>query len=220
MYFPRYRRWIWWALWLLVAPLRPLLCRLRVQGVENLPKRGGAVVACNHTMGPDYILLAMASPRELMFMAKAEIFRWNRLLTWVLRASGVFPVERGKNDQMAIATAVDLVRRGHLIAMFPEGTRSRTNRLMRGRTGAARIAMAAGRPIIPVAVANAEAVFRRRSLWPPLVTVSFGRPVYWAANGDEGTNARMYTDRVMAEIAAMLPPEQRGVYGDMDESDR
>jgi 1-acyl-sn-glycerol-3-phosphate acyltransferase len=68
MRFPRYRRWIWWALWLLVAPLRPLVCRLRVPGLGHVPRQGGAVVACNHTMGPDYVLLALASPRELMFM--------------------------------------------------------------------------------------------------------------------------------------------------------
>ncbi len=220
MRWPRYRRWIWWGLWLLVAPFRPFFCRLRIEGLENLPRAGGAVVACNHTMGPDYVLLAISSPRELMFMAKAEIFHWNWLLTATLRAGGVFPVERGKNDQVAIETAVELVRTGHLIAMFPEGTRSRTNSLMRGKTGAARIALAADRPIVPVAVANANAVFRRRTFWPPVVTVTFGRPVYWARNGDEATTARLYTDTVMAEIARLLPPEQRGMYGEANNDRR
>ena len=214
MRWPRYRRWIWWFFWGLLTLVRPLLCRLRVEGLEHLPERGGAVVACNHTMGPDYVLLAYASPRELMFMAKAEVFQWNWLLTAILRAGGVFPVQRGRNDHGAIATAVDLARTGNLIAMFPEGTRSRTDQLQRGKTGAARIALAAGMPVIPVAVANATAIFKRRSLMPPIVTVRFGPAVQWSRNGDDATAARHYTETVMAEIARLLPPEQRGVYAD------
>jgi 1-acyl-sn-glycerol-3-phosphate acyltransferase len=214
MRWPRYRRWIWWFFWLLLTPIRPFVCRLRVEGVEHLPRQGGAVVACNHTMGPDFVLLAYASPRELLFMAKAEAFQWHWLLSAILRAGGVFPVQRGKSDQAAIDTAVELVAAGNLIAMFPEGTRSRTGRLQRGKTGAARIALAAGTPIIPAAVTNARAVLKRRTLWPPVVTVRFGPPVHWAQNGDEATTVRLYTDTVMGEIARMLPPEQRGVYGD------
>jgi len=220
MYWPRYRRWIWWFFWLLLTLVRPLLCRLRVEGLDNLPKRGGAVVACNHTMGPDYVLLAYSSPRELMFMAKAEVFQWHWLVSAILRAGGVFPVQRGKNDQGAIETAVVLARMGNLIAMFPEGTRSRTDQLMRGKTGAARIALAAGVPVIPVAVANATAIVKRRTFWPPVVTVRFGPPVYWARNGDEATTVRFYTDTVMTEIARLLPPGQRGVYGEAVDEER
>lgn len=219
MRWPRYRRWAWWLLWPLIALLRPLICRLKVEGVEHIPAKGGAVIACNHTTGPDYLLLALASPRELHFMAKAEIFNWNPVLTFLLRAAGVFPVRRGQGDQSAVGNAALIARQGNLVAMFPEGTRSRTGQLMRGKTGAARIALAAGVPIIPAAVINAPAIFKRRGLRRPLVTVRFGEPVCWPATSD-GPDvygaAGDYTDEIMQRIAHLLPSSLRGVYGNGD----
>src|SRR4051794_38880618 len=92
------RRWVWWTCWGLSWLVQPLLCRLKIEGRENIPASGGAIVACNHNFGPDFILLGMASPRELCFMAKAEAFEWNPILTAILRGGGVFPVHRGKGD--------------------------------------------------------------------------------------------------------------------------
>jgi 1-acyl-sn-glycerol-3-phosphate acyltransferase len=212
---PKYRRWIWWVGWFLMGLVRPMLCRLQVEGRENVPISSGAVVASNHSYGPDYILLAFSSPRELWFMAKSEIFSWNPLLAAVLRAAGVFPVQRGKSDTAAIDTAVKLVMDNHLIAMFPEGTRSKSGVLMTGKTGAARIALAADAPIVPVAVINSAAVFKRKGWRRPLVTVRFGKPICWQAKdgADEAETARAFMDTVMREIASMLPQEFRGEYG-------
>jgi 1-acyl-sn-glycerol-3-phosphate acyltransferase len=213
---PRYRRWIWWVFWALVTIIRPLFCRFRIEGQANLPQQGGAVVASNHNYGPDFVFLAVASPRELRFMAKAEAFAWNPLLAAILRAGGVFPVKRGSGDTGAIDTAVDLARAGNLIAMFPEGTRSKSGRLLRGKTGAARIALAAGVPIVPVAITNTAQLFKRQGWRRPLVTVHFGKPIAWDVsshdNDDDSEIARAYTDVVMGEIAAMLPEELRGEY--------
>ncbi len=202
---PRYRRWIWWVCWALVTLARPLFCRFRIVGQENLPYQSGAVIASNHNYGPDYIFLSIASPRELRFMAKAEAFAWHPLLRAVLLAGGVFPVKRGKGDTAAIETAVELARAGDLIAMFPEGTRSKNGALLRGKTGAARIALAANVPIIPVAITNTAQVFRRKSWRRPLVTVQFGKPLLWDARrhgeADDAEVARAYTDLIMREIA-------------------
>jgi 1-acyl-sn-glycerol-3-phosphate acyltransferase len=214
---PSYRRWIWWVCWAFISILRPLFCRLRVEGRENLLVTSGAVVASNHNFGPDFIFLAICSPRELCFMAKAEAFSWNPILTSILRAGGVFPVKRGMGDSVAIETAVDLAKEGNLIAMFPEGTRSQTGVLMRGKTGAARIALAADVPVVPAVVVNSALVLRRKGWRRPLVTVKFGKPVIWNDSGhrdggDEGEIARAYTDAVMHEIAKMLPDELRGEY--------
>jgi 1-acyl-sn-glycerol-3-phosphate acyltransferase len=177
----------------------------------------GAVLASNHNYGPDFVLLAFASPREVCFMAKAEAFTWNPLLSAVLHAGGVFPVQRGKGDSAAIDTAVQLAEEGNLIAMFPEGTRSKNGALMRGKTGAARIALAAGVPIVPAVVTNSAAVLKRKGWRRPLVTVRFGKPITWQSTAqndeDEAETARAYTDAVMGEIAAMLPKELRGEYG-------
>ena len=214
---PRYRRWIWWVCWAIVMLIRPLFCRLQIIGRENLPEESGAVVASNHNYGPDFILLAIASPRELCFMAKAEVFRWHPVLAAVLRSFGVFPVHRGKGDSVAIDTAVELAREGNLIAMFPEGTRSKTGTLMRGKSGAARIALAADVPIVPTAVTNSTKVFKHLPWQRPLVTVQFGKPLHWHIGShsadDEGEAARSYMDAVMGEIALMLPEELRGEHG-------
>lgn len=218
-FLPRYRRWIWWVGWSLAMLLRPFLFRLKVEGRENLPRQGGAVVASNHNYGPDFIFLGISSPRELSFMAKAEAFAWNPILAALLRAGGVFPVNRGKGDTVAIETAVELAKQGNLIAMFPEGTRSKSGALMRGKTGAARIALVADVPVVPAAVMNSAAVLGRKSWRRPLVTVRFGKPIEWAQHDPEGENgeaAREYTDLVMAEIAAMLPQELRGDYAEVE----
>src|SRR5215203_1232649 len=120
------RRWVWLICKGLVWAIHPLFCRLTIEGQENLPAQGGGVVACNHNYGPDFIVLGLSSPRELCFMAKAEAFEMNSLLSAVLRAGGVFPVKRGKGDSGAIDTAVELAENGDLVAMFPEGTRSKS----------------------------------------------------------------------------------------------
>jgi 1-acyl-sn-glycerol-3-phosphate acyltransferase len=179
----------------------------------------GAVIACNHSYGPDYALLAFACPRDVCFMAKAEVFTWNPIISAILRAGGVFPVKRGKGDTVAIDTAVQLAEEGNLIAMFPEGTRSKDGQLMRGKTGAARIALAAGVPIVPAVVINSAAVFKRKGWQRPVVTVRFAKPVSWQANPtqngeDDPEIARAYIDSVMGEIARMLPQELRGEYAD------
>jgi 1-acyl-sn-glycerol-3-phosphate acyltransferase len=214
---PRYRRWLWWLVWGLVSLIRPLFCRLHIEGRENLPVTGGAVVASNHNYGPDFLFLGICSPRELSFMAKAEAFAWHPLLAALLHAGGAFPVQRGKGDSAAIQTAVELARQGNLIAMFPEGTRSKDGILMRGKTGAARIALAAGVYVVPAIVTNSALVLKRKSWRRPLVTVRFGKPITWQAgveeNGEENETARAYTDEIMLEIANMLPPELRGEYG-------
>lgn len=208
---PKFRSKLWMGLWWFVNLFRPLVCKLRVEGQEHVPMTSGAVVACNHTVGADFVFLAYCSPRELKYMTKAEAFTWNPLLSWLLKSSGAFPVRRGQSDQAAIDTAVDLAKTGSLIAMFPEGTRSRSQTLMRARSGAARIALAAGVPIVPTVVIGAPAVMKRRSWRRPEVTVRFGPPVVWSNDGDVDA-ARTYIDTVMVAIADMLPPEQRGVY--------
>ena len=96
------RRWVWWTCYGLAWLVQPLLCRLQIEGRENIPATGGAVVACNHNYGPDFVLLGMASTRELRFMAKAEAFAWHPILAAILRGGGVFPVQRGKGDSGAM----------------------------------------------------------------------------------------------------------------------
>ena len=159
-------------------PVLRLVYRLRQRGVENLPKEGGFVLACNHVSSFDPWPLGMPlwPKRQLRFMAKSELYWWP--LTIVLNGAGAFPVRRGQRDAQAIETAVELVREGNVVAMFPEGTR-RTKGLVkrfeaRPRSGAARIALEGGVPLVPAAVAGTDGLTRLAPLrvaYGPLVDI-------------------------------------------------
>lgn len=173
-------------------PVR-LLYRLRARGRENVPRRGGAVLASNHVSNfdPWPLGLPLFPRRYLRFMAKSELYWWP--LTWVLKGGGAFPVRRGERDLEAIETAVRLCREGELVVMFPEGTRRRKGLRKkweaRPHTGAARIAIEAGVPLIPAAVKGTDRLARLGPL-----RVVYGEAM---APGDDPSET---TERLMAEI--------------------
>jgi 1-acyl-sn-glycerol-3-phosphate acyltransferase len=180
------------------------LYRLRAKGLENLPSAGGYVLACNHVSSFDPWPLGMPLwPRkQLRFMAKSELYWWP--LTYVLDGAGAFPVRRGQRDTQAIETAVELVRAGHVVAMFPEGTR-RTKGLVkkfeaRPRSGAARIALEAGVPLVPAAVGGTDGLRSFRK-----VRVAYGTPVEIDdLRGQEiAAAAHEATQRLMEKIYAL-----------------
>jgi 1-acyl-sn-glycerol-3-phosphate acyltransferase len=182
-------------------PLLHLVYRLEASGLENLPAAGGFVLACNHVSSFDPWPLGMPlwPKRQLRFMAKSELYWWP--LTIVLNGAGAFPVRRGQRDAQAIETAVELVREGNVVAMFPEGTR-RTKGLVkrfeaRPRTGAARIALEGGVPLVPAAVAGTDGLTRLRPL-----RVAYGPPVDIddLRGEDVATAAPEATDRLMERI--------------------
>ena len=178
---------------LLSWPIFHGLYRLEARGQENLPRDGGYVLAANHVsnLDPWPLGLPLWPRRFLRFMAKSELYWWP--LRHVLNGGGAFPVRRGQADEEAIATAVALARDGHVIAMFPEGTRQkkglRKKWQARPRTGAARIALDAEVPIVPAAIKGTDGLARFGKL-----KVAYGEPL-----PPEGT-ARELTDRLMAEI--------------------
>ena len=164
------------AIALLTWPVLRGLYRLRARGLENLPAEGGFVLACNHvsSLDPWPLGLPLWPHRFLRFMAKSELYWWP--LTYVLDGAGAFPVRRGQRDTQAIETAVALVREGHPVAMFPEGTRRAKGLVKRfearPRSGAARIALEADAPLVPAAVAGTDGLLRLRRL-----RVAYGSPV-------------------------------------------
>jgi 1-acyl-sn-glycerol-3-phosphate acyltransferase len=194
-------------LYLLVAaisvPVVRLGFRLRARGTENLPD-GGFVLAANHTSNfdPWPLGLPLFPQRQLRFMAKSELF--NPLLGPILRGGGAFPVRRGEGDLDAIRRAVELVLDGEIVVMFPEGTRRakglRKKHEARAHTGAARIALTAGAPLVPAAIAGTDRLTRL----PPL-RVAYGPPVPLDDLAGEEIKgaAREATDRLMAEIGRL-----------------
>ena len=175
--------------------------RLSARGTENLPTSGGFVLACNHVsnLDPWPLGLPLWPRRFLRFMAKSELYWWP--LRLILDGGGAFPVHRGRGDTEAIETAVGLVREGHVVAMFPEGTR-RTKGLVkkheaRPRSGAARIAIEAGVPLVPAAVKGTDRLTRLAKL-----SVAYGEPILLddLAGHELGDAARHATERLMERI--------------------
>jgi 1-acyl-sn-glycerol-3-phosphate acyltransferase len=155
-------------------------------------------------MGPDFLVVGYATPHQVYFMAKQELFEVHPLLTWLFRRTGVFPIRRGETDLTAVNHAIGLVKSGCVLGMFPEGTRSRTGQLQRGRSGAAHIAIQAQAPVVPAYVHNAEPIFRRRnwlSFKPrAVVTVRFGAPLPPPSMTD-ARGLRQYTRQIMQAIS-------------------
>jgi 1-acyl-sn-glycerol-3-phosphate acyltransferase len=179
------------------------LYRLRTQGLEHLPE-GGFVLAANHTSNfdPWPLGIPLWPERQLRFMAKSELF--NPILTPLLRGGGAFKVRRGEGDVEAMRTAVQLVRDGEIVVMFPEGTRRkkglRKKRAPRPHTGAARIALTSGAPLVPAAIAGTD----RLSRLAPL-RVAYGSPVDLSDLGgmDVKQASTIATDRLMGAIGKL-----------------
>jgi len=179
--------------------------RLRARGLDQLPAHGGFVLACNHVSSLDPWPLGMPLwPRRwLRFMAKSELYWWP--LRLVLNGAGAFPVHRGQTDVAAMETAVRLAREGNVVAMFPEGTR-RVKGLVkrheaRPRSGAARIALDAGVPLVPAAVSGTDRLLR---LGP--MRIAYGAPVDiddLRGARDRRSAAREATERLMAGITEL-----------------
>ncbi len=200
--------------------LRPLFCGLRVEGAENVPREGGVVLACNHPGGMDSFVLGFACPRQVFYMAKRELFNVHPVMTFLLYRIGAFPINRGARDTEAIEYSVALLKQGRVVGMFPEGTRNRGKPMRRGKSGAVRIAIDAGVPVVPVAVLEIPHLhknwlnpFKRTRL-----SVQFGQPTLFPAGTME--EVQEYTTKIMQEVARMMPPELRGYYGEAPASSR
>jgi 1-acyl-sn-glycerol-3-phosphate acyltransferase len=186
---------------ILSRPILYWLFRLRVRGLENVPASGGYVLACNHvsSFDPWPLGLPLWPRRMLRFMAKSELYWWP--LRLVLDNAGAFPVRRGRADVEAIQTAVALARDGEVVAMFPEGTRRRKGLVKRfearPRSGAARIALEAGVPLVPAAVAGTDRLSR---LGP--IRIAYGPPIDVDDLRDKELReaAHEATDRLMERI--------------------
>jgi 1-acyl-sn-glycerol-3-phosphate acyltransferase len=149
---------------------------LRVRGREYVPRTGAAIIVCNHLSLVDPFVVGYASERIVNFMGKEELFRVP-VVGFLIRKVGGFPVDRSRRDPAAMRTALQVLRSGELLGMFPEGTRSTTGNMLEFRTGAARLAARTEVPLIPVAVHNTnKAMPPGKLLRPARIAVRFGEP--------------------------------------------
>jgi 1-acyl-sn-glycerol-3-phosphate acyltransferase len=191
--------------------------RPKVEGLEHVPAAGGAILAGNHLSVADELFLGSVVPRHIAFWAKAEYFTGTGikglLSRQIIGGLGAIRVERagGRAALAAFDGAVPVLKAGDLVAIYPEGTRSPDGRLYRGRTGTARLALAAGVPIIPVGVLGTDKVqpigVRVPRLGAGPVTLRFGKPIETTGRADDRTSLRNLTDELMAEIQKLTGQE-------------
>ncbi|PZF86204.1 lysophospholipid acyltransferase family protein [Micromonospora deserti] len=202
---------------LTVAPALRLAFRPTVEGLEHVPATGGAIFAGNHLSVADELFLGTVVPRHLAFWAKSEYFTGTGVKgsfsKFVLTGLGAIPVERagGRAALSAFDAAIPALKGGDLVVVYPEGTRSPDGRLYRGRTGAARLALASGVPIIPVGMIGTDRVQPIGARVPRpgtgKITVRFGKPLDFTGRPDDRTSLRAITDEVMSEIQKLTGQE-------------
>jgi 1-acyl-sn-glycerol-3-phosphate acyltransferase len=183
-----------------------LVMDFKASGAEHIPTEGPVVQAPNHLTNFDVFPIQLSISRPIFAMAKSELHE-NLILDMALRQLGSFPVYRGEKDQWAIRHAQKVLEHRQILGMFPEGTRSKGRGLRAGKTGAARLALWANCPIIPLAIDGTHKMFERFPRRTP-VTIRIGEPIY----PQPKETALALTDRLMFTLADMLPNELRGVY--------
>jgi len=202
---------VWHVLDALARVLLTLAFRVRWIGVKNLPRTGPALLASNHVSPLDPIIIALAPSargRTLNFLAAAEFFD-RPVIGWLLRALHQIPVRRGAADWQALDDLADVVRHGSLAGIFPEGRIGDGISLGRGHRGAARLALAADVPVIPIAIWGTHIRWPRtgpRAMRPirPRVTIVFGEPIPAQGSPRDREAVRALTARIMASIDANL----------------
>ena len=168
-------------------------------GREYVPRKGPAIIASNHRSFFDPFLIACMARRPMYYVAKRELFEIHPALSWLLRTLGAFPVDRGRGDRDTIATAKELLARGELVLIFPEGTRTRPGPLATPKRGVGRLALETGAPVIPVAIIGTEAIRRGWRMRPHKVRVRAGRELQFPqVDCSTPAAAAVVTERVWA----------------------
>jgi 1-acyl-sn-glycerol-3-phosphate acyltransferase len=186
--------------------------RVHLRGRQNVPTKGPYIIASNHLSWTDIPLVPAYLPGKVIYMAKEEAFLSK--IGWLVRFLGAFPVKRGEGDRQAIRAADEQLKKGNVLVIFPEGTRSKTRTLAKAHAGLGMIALRSGVPVIPVAISGSENMLKK---FGAQITISYGEPIILKPKGAKITREDIdnATEEVMHKIAAMLPPSYRGVYADI-----
>ena len=194
------------------------LLNLEVMGLENVPLEGPLILMINHTSLLDPAMAGGVMPREVVAMSKIENFR-DPILGIIVRLYGAFPVRRGEMDLRALRQSLEVLRNGEVLLMAPEGTRSKECRLQPGHDGMTFMARRANAPVLPMAIAGVKDFGSNlKRLRRTDVKVVIGKPFRFQLSGKKVRRDVLHqmTEESMYQLAAILPPEYRGVYSDLD----
>jgi 1-acyl-sn-glycerol-3-phosphate acyltransferase len=200
------------------------MSRISIEGaIDEIPRDGPLIIAANHASNLDApVLGAWLIPRlgrRIHWLGKRELFAWP-IVGWVAANGGVHPVDRDSADVEAFRLASRILEGGHILFVFPEGTRSPDGALQEARDGVALLALRSGAPIVPIGIGGSNRVWPKGQRVPHPgghVVVRVGRPFRPSDELPAGTDRRvakpLVTNMIMERIAALLPVRQRGAYG-------
>ena len=204
--------WMYEAVRLVLTPYIVLFYRARCIDSQHIPADGPAIIAPNHFSFLDHFFVAVYLRRKVNFMAKSQLFKMP--LELVFNNGGVFPVRRGHHDEEAFKTAHAILARGGIVVMYAEAGRSRTGELGTPRHGLGRLALEAGVPIVPTAIAGTDRVRNWKRLQFPKVTVQFGEPLRFerveAPSREQAQAASVVVFDRVKELHSRLRIEGRG----------
>jgi 1-acyl-sn-glycerol-3-phosphate acyltransferase len=186
--------------------------RLQTVGIENIPKQGGVILAPNHPSDLDSFILGIAIKRQLHTMGKEELFK-RRFAEYIFKKLNAFPVKRGEIDRKSIRVAVGVLKDGHVIDMYPEGTVSKDGSLQEPKFGTAFIALQAKVPVVPAAIIGTFNVMSKGQRFPRphKVVIKLGRPLYFDKYYDKPYNKeilKFITMQIMNEIKILLNSDE------------
>jgi 1-acyl-sn-glycerol-3-phosphate acyltransferase len=209
----------YWVVKAILGPVLAVLWQPRAEGVENVPRRGPAIMVSNHLSFSDHFFGPLPLPRKIIFLAKAEYFTGTGVKGFLSKAFftgvGQIPIDRsgGKASEAALRTGLRVLKRGELLGIYPEGTRSPDGKLYRGRTGVARLALEAKAPVVPMAMINLEKIMPPGRTVPKLGVrpkVVFGKPLdfsrYYGMEKDQRV-LRAVTDEIMYSLMELSGQE-------------
>lgn len=187
----------------IVKSIASVICyitfRMKVTGIENIPKEGAALVCPNHISNWDPVVAVIHIKRMIYAMAKEELFK-GKLISSFFRAIGCFPVRRGGGDMSAVKAAEEYLGKGELVAIYPEGTRNGMKKGVKPKKGAALIATSVKVPIIPVGLTGTFKPFTK-------VHINVGKPIYFEEYYDKELTREeleVITDKIMTEIKNLI----------------
>ncbi|MEM7141291.1 MAG: lysophospholipid acyltransferase family protein [Actinomycetota bacterium] len=205
-------RW-YWTVRRMTVPLHGGWLKVDVGGLENVPSDGGVILAANHLSFLDSVLLMYAPPRRVTFLGKQE-YVTARATRRLFPAAGMIPVDRsGRGVARSLGLAIERLRAGEIVGIFPEGTRSRDGLLHPGHPGVAHMALKSGAPIVPVGIVGSDRSMAPGRLLPNRspISVTFGEPIDlgpWAGRPCNKTTKAEITEEVMACIANISGQER------------
>ncbi|AAM24573.1 MAG: 1-acyl-sn-glycerol-3-phosphate acyltransferase [Caldanaerobacter subterraneus] len=184
----------------IVRAIVKVIFRIKVKGLENIPKKGPVIICPNHISLLDPPVVGALLNRRIYFMAKEELFR-NPFLKLLLGTGlGAFPVKRGTADLSAIKTALNHLKKGRAVGIFPEGTRSKTGKLQRAEPGVAMLAIKSKAPVVPVGIKGRYGLFSR-------VIINIGKPMTFEKYYDSKLSSQQLAEigeEIMKEIAKLI----------------